>query len=159
MESGGEETLTQNAKGITKDAAQPKEARVFKSLNRTDSAHNPHRKRVSAVPEEFHWKAGRKQGFRKCYCYRNSSYIHPAISIIQQKYSAFNIICSCIAKFWTGNKDGTLKVHCLTSSKARIRNKNPNEHSERTSFSLKVKKRTTIACCKLWQTVSPISSA
>lgn len=61
MESAGEERLTQNAKGIMKGAAQPVEAQVCES-SRTDSAHNPHRKRVSAVPEEFHLKARRKQG-------------------------------------------------------------------------------------------------
>lgn len=44
-----------------KGAAQPVEAQVCES-SRTDSAHNPHRKRVSAVPEEFHLKARRKQG-------------------------------------------------------------------------------------------------
>lgn len=60
--SGEEERATQNAKGIIKGAAQPAEAQVFKSFNRTDSAHNPHRKRVSAVPKEFHLKAKRKQG-------------------------------------------------------------------------------------------------
>ena len=48
--SGGEERLTQNAEGIIKGLAQPLEAQVFKSFNRTDSAHNPHRKRVICSP-------------------------------------------------------------------------------------------------------------
>jgi len=104
--------LAQNAKGIIKGVAQPVEAQLFKCFTRTDSAHNPHRKRVSAVPKEFHLKAEETRA-SKCYCYRNSSYIHPAISITQEKYSAFNIICGCIAKSWTGNKHGTFKCIVL----------------------------------------------
>lgn len=92
----------------------------------------------------------------KCYCYRNSSSIHPAISITQLKCSAFNRIRGCFAKFWTGNEDGTLK--CIVLPAPRQGQGMGFIMSILKGFlpSLKVKKEVTVPCWKLCQRMSSI---
>lgn len=62
MGSGGEERLTQNAKGIIKGVAQPWKLRFSSLLTELTQLTIHTGKKISAVPKEFHLKAKRKQG-------------------------------------------------------------------------------------------------
>lgn len=105
------------------------EAQVIKSYAsyHSDSAHNPHGKRVFAVPKEFHMKADRKQGLVK-------AIVTEIAATYTQLFPLHNR--NTLPLIWLNCQvlDHEIIACCFTIPKARTRNGIPNSLKKDNSF-------------------------
>lgn len=99
----------------------------FYASYHSDSAHNPHGKRVFAVPKEFHMKAERKQGLVKAIVTEIAA-TYTQLFPLHNRNTLHLIWLNCQVL------DHEIIVCCFTIPKARTRNGIPNSIQKDNSF-------------------------